>query len=322
MLQDYLFNANQRLYWLYLLATVLWATVWYAKAWRQRNPFAKTGSIWQDYWWHKSARLDYLYFVGFWVFQATLLPPSVYFTAYLSEQLTQFLHRFAPPVQNDWAMIWIVIAYTTALFTFGEFSRYWLHRKFHASAWLWAFHKAHHSAEVLTPITYYRVHPVEKMLFAVRYLFSVGMVTGFSQWLFAGRLDMGTILGANGLVFIFSVIGGNLRHSHIYLRYPSWLENWFLSPAQHQMHHTNRFASYNYGGYLGIWDKLFGTFASSEQLPQMPQKYGFHAKIGQHYQTMSGFLWQPFVDCWAILRKKLVKNSIKQPIDNLDKSHH
>lgn len=305
MFHSYLFNANERLYWLYLLATVLWATLWYLRAWYKRNPFAKKGSIWHDYWWHKSARLDYGYFVGIWLLQAILLPPSIDFTLYFSQQFTAILqHYFMPPNQQDWTIWAIMACYTIFLFTFGEFSRYWLHRKLHTTAWLWAFHKAHHSAEVLTPITYYRVHPVEKLLFGIRYIFSVGMVTGFSQWLFAGRLDMGTILGANALVFIFSMVGGNLRHSHIYLRYPKWLEIWFLSPAQHQMHHTNHFASRNYGGYLGIWDKLFGTFASSELLPEKPKNYGFHKKLSKNYQTMSGFLGQPFVDCWVILQKK------------------
>lgn len=303
MLQDYLLNANERLYWLYLLASALLATIWHMIAWQKRNPLAKKGSLWRDYWWHPSARLDYVYFLAMWLIQAALLPPAVIFTAYLSEKLTYLLTTYGLPVQSDWPFFWIVIAYSSGLFVFGEFSRYWLHRKLHTSPLLWAFHKVHHSAEVLTPITYYRVHPVEKILFGVRYLFSVGMVTGFAQWLFQGRLDVGTILGANGVVFIFSLVGGNLRHSHIYMRYPKWLEWLLMSPAQHQMHHTNRFAGRNYGGYLGLWDKLFGTFAGSEKMPEMPEKYGFNEKISQPYRSLKGILWEPFAECGKILKR-------------------
>ena len=32
---------------------------------------------------------------------------------------------------------------------------------------LWEFHKVHHSAEVLTPLTEWRQHPLELMLFPV-----------------------------------------------------------------------------------------------------------------------------------------------------------
>ena len=38
--------------------------------------------------------------------------------------------------------------------------------------------------------------------------------------------------------FIFNIAGANLRHSHIEIAYWTWLEKIFISPAQHQLHHS------------------------------------------------------------------------------------
>jgi len=42
---------------------------------------------------------------------------------------------------------------------------------------LWEFHKVHHSANVLTPITAFRVHPVDTWLFANMILWSLARPT-------------------------------------------------------------------------------------------------------------------------------------------------
>lgn len=50
---------------------------------------------------------------------------------------------------------------TLALYLTYEFA-YWLDHYFkHTIGFLWEAHKTHHSAEVLTPITQYRVHPLD-----------------------------------------------------------------------------------------------------------------------------------------------------------------
>ena len=53
------------------------------------------------------------------------------------------------------------VVMTLVLFAAYEFG-YWLDHYFsHNIPFLWEFHKVHHTAEVLTPITNFRVHPVD-----------------------------------------------------------------------------------------------------------------------------------------------------------------
>ena len=62
--------------------------------------------------------------------------------------------------------------------------------------------------------------------------------------------------------------GANLRHSHVKLKYPSFLEYIFISPHQHQIHHSDNPIHFNknMGSKLAIWDWLLGTLVLSLSL--------------------------------------------------------
>ncbi|MEK9597214.1 MAG: sterol desaturase family protein, partial [Rhodospirillaceae bacterium] len=57
------------------------------------------------------------------------------------------------------------------------------------------------------------------------------------------------------------LFGANLRHSHVHLSYGRRLEGIFISPYQHQLHHSIAAAdkNCNYGVALALWDRLGGT---------------------------------------------------------------
>ena len=102
---------------------------------------------------------------------------------------------------------------------------------------LWEFHKVHHSALVLTPMTVYRSHPVESFFYATRMAIAQGCAVGLCYFLFGPTLSMADILGANVFIFAFNVMGSNLRHSHVKWSWGKHIEKWFISPLQHQIHH-------------------------------------------------------------------------------------
>ena len=130
---------------------------------------------------------------------------------------------------------------------------------------MWALHKVHHSAEVLTPMTVYRTHPLEGIVFTLRGTFTQGVSISTFIFFFGNNVDLFTVLGANVLLFLFNTAGSNLRHSHIGIRYWKWLEYIFISPAQHQLHHSIAFEHHdkNFGAALAIWDWLFGSLHHS-----------------------------------------------------------
>ncbi|MCW8930552.1 MAG: sterol desaturase family protein [Gammaproteobacteria bacterium] len=258
---DYVLNPHKRIFWLFILSSFVIAFLYvlYKKE-NYNNYFNKS------FWFHPSAQLDYQYFILISIIKSLVVFPlmlSVTDTAfYVVQLLNEFLGYHLPFNLNRNAIIFL---YTLTLFIIGDFTRYWLHRWFHSSDLLWQFHKVHHSAEVLTPFTFYRVHPIENFLFGLRYALTTGIVTGIFIYCFGARLQVMDVLGVNLFIFLSLILGANLRHSPIYLRYPELVEKWFISPAQHQYHHTPEGARKNYSGVLALWDRLFGSLHVSEE---------------------------------------------------------
>lgn len=155
----------------------------------------------------------------------------------------------------------VMITYTVTSFVFLDFSRFFQHYLFHKIPFLWRFHKIHHSAEVLTPLTLYRTHPVESVVSGVRRVVVVGLVSGAFMFHAQSAIDAYAIIGVNALDFMFNFFGSNLRHSHVWLSFGSF-NHIFISPAQHQIHHSRatKHRDKNMGFALSIWDKFFGSF--------------------------------------------------------------
>src|SRR5665213_3606005 len=70
------------------------------------------------------------------------------------------------------------ILYTLVFFIAYDFGRFVAHSVQHDVPVLWEFHKVHHSAEVLTPITAFRAHPVDLALMA----WGSALATGLATW--------------------------------------------------------------------------------------------------------------------------------------------
>lgn len=153
----------------------------------------------------------------------------------------------------------IILALLVALIS--DFCVYWVHRLHHETPVLWPLHKVHHSAEVLTPITLYRKHPLYDVLGNFFTTFTVGVVMGTLLFLFVGKIEFWKIAGVNFVYFFFNMLGGNLRHSHVWVSFGPVLSHVFISPAMHQIHHSRDKRHYdkNYGEIFALWDWIFGT---------------------------------------------------------------
>ena len=191
---------------------------------------------------------------------------TFFYYSLLSLPVSSFLSSL-----NGVPTVIVATLFTVVFFTFDDFTKYWVHRWMHKWPILWALHKVHHSAETLNPITVYRTHPLEGILFSLRGAFSQGIVISMFFFIFGDKVDLVTILGVNFLVFSFHVAGSNLRHSHIDIKYWSWLEKILISPAQHQLHHSldERHYDKNFGAALAIWDWIFGSLHHSEDIDDL-----------------------------------------------------
>lgn len=291
-----LFDGQDRLFWLYLLASALIALVLSIKP--GAGPI---GPRLRAYWLSRDARLDALYFFIAWGLRTALIVPLVLSVQTVAVWTLHGLNALYDPPFLAWRYRDIVLAYTLALFLFSDLSRYWLHRAMHRSRWLWPFHRVHHAAEVLTPLLFYRVHPVESLLFALRHALVAGVVTGIFVFLFGARLDLLTIFGENLFIVVFFAFTANLRHSQIRLSYGRWLEHLLVSPAQHQIHHDRRYLQSNFGSCLALWDWLFGTLRLPAEAQGTPD-FGIGPR-GARYHSVSALLLEPFRDLARLIRR-------------------
>lgn len=289
---DYFINASQRVYWLYMLSALVIALVYV-----RFNPAVK-GYFSKDTLWHTSAKLDYVYFVVISVIKVGLILPLILSSKDVALQSSLVLQEQFGFVVIDAEHIFVVVAYTFSVFLVNDFTRYWLHRMMHEVDFLWKFHRVHHSAEVLNPLTFYRVHPIENILFGLRYALGVGFVTGIFLYFFGASIGVLEIAGVNAITFLFGLAGSNLRHSHIPLRYGVF-EKVFISPFLHQLHHAKRSMNTNYGSILSIWDRMFKTYFTTATSTNLV--FGADKK----HTTVLEMLIEPFV---SILNKENRKN--------------
>lgn len=189
----------------------------------------------------------------------------------------------------------VIAAFTLATFLADDLTRFLLHWTMHRVPALWELHKVHHSADVLTPITLYRVHPIESVANRLRGVLTLGVVTGIFAWAVPGQIKGWEILGVDAIGFVWAALGSNLRHSHVWLTWTRPLEHVFVSPAQHQIHHGRGRESWdkNFGSTLALWDWLFGTLAIAHGA--RPPRVGLDRAERNHRLTARSALVDPVI---------------------------
>ena len=301
------FDPRKRIFWGYLLSAGLIAMCWLTWCKGQspgqagRQIFARTA------WWSRSALADYRVMV---LNSAIMLVLSPRLLSQLGVSILVFewMHgvfggRFALlPEFPDWG---VVIAFTSCLFVLDDFARYVVHRLLHQVPALWCFHKVHHTATSLNPLTVYRTHPVEGAIFAVRGALVHGTCTAVFVFFFGEQVTLATVLGAGVFNFVFNALGSNLRHSHVALGYWKPVERLFISPAQHQIHHSRarRHRDRNFGAALAIWDLVFGTHCFSE--PGESLSFGVEGEWGPRAHTLPALYWRPVREAGGVVFKTL-----------------
>ncbi|WP_336965004.1 sterol desaturase family protein [Sphingobium aquiterrae] len=189
---------------------------------------------------------------------------------------------------------------TVAIFIAYEFA-YWLdHWLCHRIPALWAFHKVHHGADSLSPLTNFRVHPVDTILFYNIAATLMGVTAALVNHALGQRVAMFDIFGANLLVHVSTITLSYLQHTHLWVRFGARGGRILLGPAHHQIHHSTdpRHFNRNLGGALALWDRLFGTFAMPDAQRQS-LRFGVEGMRDPHGAVTPVLM--PFVEAVASL---------------------
>ena len=267
MIIDWIFEPAQffldpakRVYWLYLLSALVVASLAVTYQEGRFQPMDQLRSLLNpQYWLSKSSLYDLFLMIFNSVIRLGLLIPLFGSHLAVTVLVGGFLQEtFGDAPQFGLGWIWVAAIFSAVFLLSDDLSRFALHYCMHRFDFLWYFHRTHHSATVLTPMTVFRVHPVEHLLYFSRSFLVFGVVTGIFIWLFSHRLTGLQILGVDAFGFLFNFAAANLRHSHIWISFGPF-ERFFISPAQHQMHHSVDHGNINFGSVLSIWDGWLGT---------------------------------------------------------------
>ncbi|MBI1686983.1 sterol desaturase family protein [Caulobacter hibisci] len=251
---------------------------------------------------HASTRLDLKFYlvtsILFAAFFALWPLTSMAWKALTVRELTSLFgpgHAAAVGGAAGWGLALLATALYALVF---DFSYYLVHRLLHEVPALWEFHKVHHSAEVMTPLTEWRQHPVEGVAFPLGAGFFTGIAQGVMVWAWGPDAQPVGLFGVNlvMLAYIGSVL--HLRHSHVWMPFRGWLGHLLQSPAHHQIHHSMRPEHFgkNLGFALSLFDWLLGTLAIP---PKRDPGLDFGLTPAEdHGKTLVAALVEPFGKAW------------------------
>jgi sterol desaturase/sphingolipid hydroxylase (fatty acid hydroxylase superfamily) len=297
---SYLLSPDKRVFILYLFTSLLLAYTVYAKSGLKKSFLAYLFK--KQIWIGKSAIIDYGFIFFNSLIKVFFIAPMLVYALYLTLFISEYLTSQFGISKLNWSVTTLLATYTLTIIVVNDFMSFIVHYLMHKIPFLWQFHKIHHSATVLNPFTQYRIHPVELIINNVRGIFVKGCLTGIFIYLANGQVSLITFLGINIFNFIFLAFGSNLRHSHVQFKYYNFLEYIFISPFQHQIHHSNKKEHYdkNMGSRFAIWDWIFGTLVRSEKVVQL--RFGLGKSEDNNYDSFLKNLINPFINFLKYLK--------------------
>lgn len=304
-----LWTPGKRTYWVFVAVALAMALgVWVFRA--RRVPLSRF-LFSRQHWLHPSAVADYGFVFLRFLASALVFAPLAVSTAVVATHARDLVGAAGASALTVDPVVG-VLGFSIVGFVLDDLSRYGVHRLLHRVPALWQIHQVHHSAEVLTPLTVYRVHPVEVFIHQARGRLCLGLVGGVFAVLSPGATWV-EILGVDALSFAWNTLGANLRHSQVWLSYGRRLEHVLISPAQHQIHHSlaTEHRDRNFGSALAIWDWAFGTLVLAPR--RLRLRYGVDAAQRNHGHDPIDMLWRPVVAAALVSLPRPLPASLSRP---------
>jgi sterol desaturase/sphingolipid hydroxylase (fatty acid hydroxylase superfamily) len=211
---------------------------------------------------HRSTFADLAYCVIGLATLGAIIGSAVVSTSWISDGVAAFLtSRLGPPPEPHAPDLVLNAARTLALFLAYDLGFFVDHALKHRIPALWELHKAHHSAEVLTPLVNFRVHPLDSLILANNLSLFIGVIGGAAQYALGRQAVSLTLFDQNVLMLLYIYLTAQLQHTQIWIPFTGIWGRLFMSPAHHQLHHSADPAHFNcnMGASLAIWDWLSGS---------------------------------------------------------------
>jgi sterol desaturase/sphingolipid hydroxylase (fatty acid hydroxylase superfamily) len=250
-----------------LSAAAMIAFAWLALRRRRRNrrivPKALARAVFsRRVFLHRSTAADLAYCIIGLATLGAIIGWAVVSTSWISDGVAAFLARgLGPRPQPQAPEVLLNGARTLALFLAYDLGFFIDHTLKHRIPALWELHKAHHSAEVLTPLVNFRVHPLDSLILANNLALVIGVIGGAAQYALGREAVSFTLFDQNVLMLAYIYLTAQLQHSEIWIPFTGVWGRVFMSPAHHQLHHSADPAHFNcnLGASLAIWDWLAGS---------------------------------------------------------------
>ena len=223
-------------YWVVALSALIWVLE-IVFPWRKDQPAMRHG-FWLD--------LFYIFW-NYFLFSLVIYNAlSDVFVNLFKDFLALFGIKNLVALQLGTLPAWVQLV---IIFVIRDFMQYTIHRLLHRYRWMWAFHKVHHSTEIMGFGALMRFHFMENIIYrTLEYLPLAMLGFGISDFF---------------IVHMFTFVIGLVAHANLYL--PIGRLKYFLNtPQMHLWHHAKNLPDthplgFNYGITLSIWDYLFKT---------------------------------------------------------------
>jgi sterol desaturase/sphingolipid hydroxylase (fatty acid hydroxylase superfamily) len=198
------------------------------------------------------------------------------------------------------ASLWLSVFMVVTLMLVHDFGEWLCHAVSHNVRFLWEFHKVHHSVRFMTPLSAKRAHFVDDLVRIGVIGPSMGIGVGLLSYVFGLAPLESSLLGVDAYVIGNILDFDQLRHSHVPLSYGA-AEAFLMSPSQHHLHHNREGKPRNFGSFLSVWDRLFGTFEYSR--PPGSFTIGLSPVEQSNYDSVVKLYVRPFWNVGVIVHK-------------------
>lgn len=301
---SFLMEPGHRLFWGFILVSLLFAIVVFKRQKKEKNlaEFLFPKHVWSN----PSAILDVKYFffhglIGHFLFYGLAgLCLAIGVTAGLGPEMEIMDNQVSP--HGPFLTGMIAVFFLIAVNLVADFMGWAIHYLQHKIPLLWQFHKVHHAGEVMHPLSNFREHPVDNVMYSI----FVSLFQGLAWGLLLRTLNYTPsnleIFGLSFFNILFNVSAYHLRHSHIWIKWPGVLSKVFASPAHHHVHHSRHpdHLDMNFAFMFPIWDVLFGTYIMPEDNRDI--EFGIIEDSSELNSCVNLYLI-PFRDAYRLFKK-------------------